>query len=115
MASHSSIGVAWTVALFVVVGVPLGMLLLLGLGCSCLGTGTSHHTQHSRHQPYPYGWTAASAPSVACLNAQQPLHHCGGPRRMSMAMGERLRGMADTTLLTIQAAKMLRLEEMITR
>ena len=124
MASHSCIGVASL--LFTVVagiggirrfdcgmGVPLGMLLLLGLGYSTLGTGTSHHIQQSRHQPYPYGWTAASAPGAASLNAQQPLHHCGGQRRMPM--GERLRGMADTTLITIHAAKTLRLEEMITR
>ena len=124
MASHSCIGAASL--LFTVVagiggirrfdcgiGVPLGMLLLLGLGYSTLGTPMSHHIQQSRHQPYPYGWTAASAPGAASLNAQQPLHHCGGQRRMPM--GERLRGMADTTLSTIQAAKMLRLEEMITR
>ena len=126
MASHSSIGVASTVASFVVGGLPLGMLLHradprkhplgmlpLGWGSSCLGTGTSHQIQHSRHQPYPYGWTAAPAPAVASLNSQQPLHHCGRHRRMPM--GERLRRMADTTLITIHAAKMLRLEEMITR
>ena len=113
MASHSSIGDAAFVASFVVGGVPLGMLLLLGLGCSGLGSGTSHHIQHSRHQPYPSGWTAASAPCAGYLTTQQPLHHPGRRRQL----GERLRarGMADTTLLTIQAAKMLRLEEMITR
>ena len=117
MASHSCIGVASL--LFTVVagiggivrfdcgiGVPLGMLVLgNALGCRDLGSGTSIHTQHSRHQPYPHGWTAASAPNVASLNVQQPLHHCGGQRRLSLPMGERLRAMAGTTLVTTHAAK----------